>query len=150
MDKRTHLFIDVDGVLFGYYDGRVQLRPGVWSFLDWCTRRFQCIWLTAWPEQALLHLARWTMGGNVASKITYCNWVRCGDKAAAVLEAGRQMPGDWLWIEDGLPGNEMDALQQAGCDSRYIPVNNQGRDELERVRGLLERFVLEEADHDPA
>ena len=57
--KPKILFIDIDGVLFGEYDGYYQLRPGVSSFFVWAQPRFRCEFLTCWSwfrVQSLLEL----------------------------------------------------------------------------------------------
>ncbi len=48
MPLRPLLYLDVDGVLFGLYGGRFQLRPDVVGFLVRRTRHFDCRWLTCW------------------------------------------------------------------------------------------------------
>ena len=46
------LFHDIDGVLFGEYDGEFQLRPGVKTWLRWAHEHFQVVFLTSWsPEK---------------------------------------------------------------------------------------------------
>ena len=46
------LFHDIDGVLFGDYDGGFQLRPGVNTWLEWAFEHFEVAWSTSWdPEK---------------------------------------------------------------------------------------------------
>jgi hypothetical protein len=132
------LFIDVDGVLFAEYDGFLNLRPGVNSFLKWCTENFECAWLTCWGQFALKDLFRSTYGSGVARKIDYCNWQPYeGNKAKGALEyaAGRT----FLWIEDGLPPEERELLNQKGLLDSYIYVNPNGKNELYQVQRKLKQ-----------
>ena len=48
MSNKPILFHDIDGVLFGEYEGEFQLRPGVKTWLKWVNEHFEVVWLTSW------------------------------------------------------------------------------------------------------
>lgn len=127
------LYIDVDGVLFGEYEGYFQLRPNVIGFLEWCTKYFDCRWLTCWGQDQLESLFNMIYGTRVEQKIKYHKWFHLDNKAKAI-----DLDNDFYWIEDGLPEDEIEILDNAHKTDRYIYVNNQGRDELDKIREILE------------
>lgn len=131
------LFIDVDGVLFGIYEGYFQLRPNVIGFLDWCVHHFDCYWLTCWDFERLKKLMNILQGLRLADQIDYCHWPQYEhNKARGALAYAPWR--EFYWIEDGLPEDEIKVLESAGKLERYIYVHPEGRDELERIKGILE------------
>jgi hypothetical protein len=82
------LFHDIDGVLYGTYDGVFQLRPGVKPCLEWVSARFEIVWLTTWDEEKIKTLLSvvacekyWKHLVRPAS-LTRADWEAVGDKAA--------------------------------------------------------------------
>lgn len=43
MSTKPILFHDIDGLLFGEYDGEFQLRPGVKTWLKWAHEHFEVV-----------------------------------------------------------------------------------------------------------
>lgn len=132
------LFIDVDGVLFATYEGCFQLRPSVNSFLKWCTEHFECAWLTCWAHEPLKALFGHTYGDRYADKIKYCSWQPYDHnkaKGAIAYAAGRP----FLWIEDGVPEDEREILNQHGLLDNYIFVMPDGKNELVQVQQTLNK-----------
>lgn len=127
------LYIDVDGVLFGLYGDpeSFQLRPGVTSFLRWATERFECRWLTAWPQDRMEELMRRIYASQYLT-IVYADW-RPNSKTDGIDFSA----AEWFWIEDGINESEEATLQARGCYDRFIYVDARGADELERVRQVL-------------
>lgn len=122
------LYIDVDGVLFGFYDGYFQLRPNVNGFLAHCVAHFRCRWLTSWSPAMLDRLATCTYLGPMASQVVYTRWDDWSFKAMAI-----DPTSDFYWIEDGISERDRGYLAEYGVLDRYLEVNHEGRDELERV-----------------
>lgn len=137
--RRPRLYIDVDGVLFGFYDGYFQLRPNAIGFLLFCVQNFTCYWLTAWSELALNELLRRTYGGNIIGQISYCMWTT--NKAPAIdMTGGHQ----WWWVEDDLTFADASYLDRLGQLNRHIYVDPQGADNLYAVIKTLQTKLLEQ------
>lgn len=121
------LFIDVDGVLIGLYDGYLQIRPNVIGFLDWCSKHFECVWLSCRMDSfARLADIPLPQGGEMLRKIKTCKWNR--NKAEAALKYANKR--QFYWIEDGLLDEEVETLLDAGFMNNFLWVNPEGRDEL--------------------
>lgn len=140
MGQKPILFIDVDGVLFGGYEGRIQLRPNVWRFLEWCTEFFECYWLTAWPEDRLRQLAFVTYGLDVFKKIKYCDWMHMGSKAQAAIQTANDKP--FFWLEDGIMPEDAKILAENNKSKSYIYVNEHGRDALDEIKLRLMTRIM--------
>lgn len=134
------LYIDLDGVVFGYYGDPacLQLRPGVRSFLTWACRNFECRILTGWGEKDYGELVRSQYLSMLPLKYVQKEW----HKADAV-----DMTEDFLWIEDRIEacadryeadcGHCHEVLNAAGQHHRFIYVDEMGEDNLIEVRAKL-------------
>jgi hypothetical protein len=118
----TKLFIDVDGVLFGYYGQPefFQLRPFVTSFLEWAQDTYDAWWLTAWSKRQLKDLMSATYIDN--ERIQYGDWSR--HKTSVILETASD--GDFYWLDDAPIDEELDILEKNGWSERLIIVNANG------------------------
>jgi hypothetical protein len=129
------LFIDVDGVLFGEYDGYFQLRPNVIGFLDWCQKHFDRRWLTCWGDR-FNKVASGIYGGRAIENFGCVPWHQYDhNKAKGALTTAKDR--QFYWIEDGLPDEEIEILYHAGLLGSYLWVNPYGRDELYRIKKML-------------
>ena len=105
MSTTPILFHDIDGVLFGEYDGEFQLRPGVKTWLKWAHEHFEVVWLTSWSPEKIRTLLR----------VVYCEKflkdfpdppVQCADwstftsKVDWLSQAIPKLQGrQWYWID---------------------------------------------------
>jgi squalene cyclase len=137
--KKSILYIDVDGVLFGEYNGFFQLRPNVLGFLDWCNQYFECRWLTCWGKDQLESLSLRIYGEAIFKKIKYIRWCRDGDYSHKTQ--GINFNEDWFWIDDELCKAEKEDLESRGMLDRHIKVNDKGQDELKKVQKRLEDII---------
>lgn len=127
--RKPILFHGIDGVLFGDYDGAVQLRPGVSAWLDWAFQHFDVIWLTSWAPAQVKALLAETSNANLIELFQYAGWTTDADKATWLADARtRYGVRDVYWIDDT-------AVPVAGV--QIIRVNPQGPDELVEVRDRL-------------
>ena len=137
MTKPQVLFIDIDGVLFGEYDGYYQLRPGVSSFLVWAGQHFHCEFLTCWSWPRVQTLLEALYIDRRSLKIGYRLWYNLKTDG---LDPERE---DFFIIDDHLIPEEIAQLKAWGLSNRYLQVNKAGIVELQRIQQLLtERIGL--------
>ncbi|MEC4890961.1 MAG: hypothetical protein RI101_12980 [Nitrospira sp.] len=126
------LFHDIDGVLFGEYDGQFQLRPGVSSWLRWAVQTFDLVWLTSWDREKLHTLLRGLYLDDVIQQSTYGDWMNYQHKEAWLERAHKRLNGRaWYWVDD--IHTDISTLPAESC----VLVNPKGRDELERLKTFL-------------
>lgn len=133
MHKLPVLYIDVDGVFLGVYDGHPQPRPNIIGFLSWAVEHFKCRWMTCWPEDRLKTFMSLIHGPHIFKKIEYFNWQHEIEKDDAI----DLTEDDFYWIEDGPVRDKLVGLLDANGFTRYIEVDAYGRDELYRVQSVL-------------
>jgi predicted phosphatase len=133
------LFHDIDGVLFGEYDGAFQLRPAVNTWLEWAFEHFEVIWLTSWDQEKVKALLTVTYNGNLLHQFHYAEWTNYADKTVWLAEALQRLgERDVYWIDD-------EAVPVEGIEA--IRVNSKGAHELIAVQAQLDQllaFVREE------
>lgn len=138
---KPDLYVDVDGVLFGLYNGAWQLRPDVVPFLRWCIGAFNCYWLTAWPKARLDVLFSCLMAPDLRSIQEVKRTTGKDGKAGDINYCH-----NFYWIEDAILDDERQCLERHQVMDRYIPVNHEGRDELDRVWVILREKVEVNSD----
>lgn len=129
--KKTTLLIDIDGVLFGEYDGYYQLRPGVSSFFVWANARgFQTEFLTCWSWARVQTLLESLYIDRRSLNIGYRLWYN-------LKTDGLQPEEDFYIVDDNLVGPEVEQLEKWDKLNRYIKVDRTGPDELVEVKRKL-------------
>lgn len=129
--KEKVLFIDIDGVLFGEYDDYYQLRPGVSSFFSWAHQYFRLEFLTCWSWTRvqslleLLYIDRRSLG------IGYRVWYNLKTDG---IDPGKD---EFYLIDDHLLAEEIEQLERWRLIERYLKVEQNGKDELYRLRREL-------------
>ena len=138
------LYLDVDGTLFATYDGSVQLRPYVSSFLRWCVERFEVRWLTCWPKHRLDGLFRHLMAGELFKQTHYQQWGHFSDhhlpnpgKTDGI--ATQDLARPFFWVEDRISPEEFKWLLDRGWGDRYYDISAEGASALVDARMWLER-----------
>lgn len=126
--KDKILFIDIDGVLFGDYDGYYQLRPGVSSFFVWASRNFRCEFLTCWSWPRVQTLLESLYIDRRSLRLGYREWRN-------FKTDGIDPDSDEFYlIDDNLLPAEIDQLKAWRLENRYLKVDKNGRDQLELVK----------------
>lgn len=142
------LLHDIDGVLFGQYDGEFQLRPGVKTWLNWCHEHFQVIWFTTWrPENIRQLLTSLYMSPTTTGHPFHCaDWYNWATKEAWLEMAVNKMPPDsgntsfnYYWIDDNIPTVLPSVIEVSRC----IRVNPEGEHELKSLQKGFESTVLQ-------
>jgi hypothetical protein len=131
MTKQKVLFIDIDGVLFGEYDGYYQLRPGVSSFFVWAGQYFRCEFLTCWSWPRVQTLLESLYIDRRSLKIGYRLWYNLKTDG---LDPEQD---DFYIIDYNLIPEEIAQIQAWGLSNRYLQVNKEGSTELNRIQQLL-------------
>jgi hypothetical protein len=127
------LFHDIDGVLFGEYDGAFQLRPGMNAWLEWAFEHFEVVWLTSWDQEKIKALLTVTYNAHLLHQFQHANWTNFADKTVWLVEAmTRLKERDVFWIDDeAVPVEEVEAIR----------VNPKGAHELVAVQAQLDQLL---------
>lgn len=127
------LFHDIDGVLYGEYDGAFQLRPGVNTWLEWAFEHFEVIWLTSWDQEKIKAFLTVTYNGHLLQQFHNANWTNYADKTVWLVEAmTRLAERDVFWIDDeAVPIEDVEAIR----------VNPKGAHELVAVQAQLDQLL---------
>ncbi len=137
MNMKPILYLDVDGVLFAYYDGYSQLRPGVVSFLRWCLGvGLEVHWLTCWPRERLAGLFQHLHAAFVFEQTLYQKW---GDGENQWKTSGLDLSREFFWIEDGISPEEYAWLEHNGCADCYYDIRAYGEKALIGARIWLKK-----------
>lgn len=133
--KPKILFVDIDGVLFGDYDGYYQLRPGVSSFFVWANHHgFQVEFLTCWSWMRVQTLLELLYIDRRSLNIGYRVWYK--------LKTDGIDPGeDFYLIDDHLIAAEEEQLAEWGLADRYLKVDKTGPDALSHIKERLSAVV---------
>jgi hypothetical protein len=131
---RPRLYCDIDGVLFGDYGGSYELRPGVVSFLRWCVFRFDCFWLTGWPQERIAQLMELLYAPDLLNHFRYQEWDR--EKLGAIT-AGTPA----VWIDDQIDDDLEVEVAMRGVTA--IAVEPLGRNQLVVVKLQLRRYLID-------
>jgi hypothetical protein len=138
MSNKPILFHDIDGVLFGEYDGEFQFRPGVKTWLKWAHENFEVVWLTSWEADKVKDLLH----------VLYCDeflpikcaaWMNYANKETWLQQAVPKLQGrDWFWIDD-LIEEDLESIKACGLPvERCIQVSAKGVGALRELRDWLE------------
>ena len=139
--RKPILFHDIDGVLFGEYDGEFQLRPGVKTWLKWAHENFEVVWLTSWePDKIKILLSVLYVKSHPDHPFRCANWLTYANKETWLQEAVPKLNGRaWFWIDD-LIERDLASIMRCGLPiERCIQVNPEGERALEELRSCLQR-----------
>lgn len=136
------LFHDIDGVLFGEYDGEFQLRPGVKTWLKWA-HEHEVVWLTTWaPEKiktllSVLYCEKF-MKHLPDQPVQCANWTNYSSKVMWLSQAMPKLDGrEWFWLDDDVGTYAKEIEEFKLPKERCIQVCQQGPEALERLRVQL-------------
>lgn len=170
MKIKPRLFLDVDGVVLGYYNlpglkPHFQIRPYVGGFIQWASQHFDLFWLTAHgPDstEKICHYTNVIQFKNLAERnqspahipgITYAHWRDYEkesdnfsginlDKLQGVKDYGG-LNGEWLVIEDNLPCFQGYDLINAYSEikEKWIIVPDHGANLFLDLQIILENYL---------
>jgi hypothetical protein len=133
MSLKPILFHDIDGVLFGDYNGAFQLRPGVNTWLEWAFEQFEVIWLTSWDQEKVKAFLTVTYNANLVGQFRYAEWTNYANKTVWIAEALKLLAEqEVFWIDD-------EAVPVEGVEA--IRVNPKGEHELIAVQAQLDQLL---------
>ncbi len=133
--KKKVLFIDIDGVLFGEYEGCYQLRPKVASFFYFASQHFQCEFLTCWSWQRIQTLLELLYIDRRSLRLGYRVWYNLK------TDGIKPKQEDFYIIDDNLIAEEVAQLKEWNLAERYLKVKNKGINELEVIKKQLIRVA---------
>lgn len=139
------LFHDIDGVLFGEYDGEFQLRPGVKTWLKWAHEHFEIVWLTSWSPEKILELLNVVysekfLKSSPAPPVRYADWSIYSSKVEWLNHAIPQLRGrEWFWIDDDVRNYAKEIEELKLPKIRCLQVSAKGAGALEELRSCLQR-----------
>lgn len=140
------LFHDIDGVLFGEYDGEFQLRPGVKTWLKWAHEHYEVVWLTSWnPEKiktllSVLYCEQFTKH-LPNQQFQYANWMNYSSKVVWLSEAIPKLRGrEWLWIDDDVESLTCQIAELGVPMERCVQVCNKGPNVLQELSARLDQL----------
>lgn len=123
---RPILYLDVDGVLFGLYDGAYQLRPRVNSILAQMVEHFEVRWLTSWSFPRLQQMLMLTQC-TVSRRTTEQDWGSADKRKVDAID----MSQDFWWLEDEIGDDARCRLYDYNVLGRYIYCNPEGETSLQ-------------------
>lgn len=153
MSPKPILFHDIDGVLFGEYDGEFQLRPGVKTWLRWAHDHFEVVWLTSWTAEKIKAL----LGVLYCEKFIthlpdqpfqHANWMNYANKVVWLSQAVPKLQGrSWYWIDDDVATFAKDIEELHLPKAQCLQISPNGAGGLEVLREVLEKLREEAVSH---
>jgi hypothetical protein len=147
--RKPILFHDIDGVLFGEYDGEFQLRPGVKTWLKWAHEHFEVVWLTSWAPEKIKTLLRVVSCDKFLLDFpdppVHCaDWKQYASKPEWISQAVTKLNDrGWFWIDDDVRNYAKEIEELKLPKERCVQVSAKGAGALEEVRGELEQLRYE-------
>ena len=143
--KKPRLYLDIDGVIYGWYGGQWQVRPYTASLIHWANKHFDVKWLSFNGRDEML-------GKVLYSEIPKTNMSHSDDEEESNLkgpweklrgiERDGGIEGDWLIIEDTPPTLEAyEILKEKDSLHKWILVPETGADVLLEVMIVLEQWL---------
>lgn len=143
--SKPRLYLDIDGVIYGWYGGQWQIRPYVATLIEWAKEHFDVKWLSFNMRDELIgkvcyaELTRTDMShdGDDPDSALKSKW----EKVRGITNDGG-LDGDWLIIEDTPPTLEgYEELKKHNSLHKWILVPETGSDVLMEVKLVLERYL---------
>jgi len=149
MNKTTHkprLYLDIDGVIYGWYGGQWQIRPYVTTLIEWAREYFNIKWLSFNMREdkiaevcyvAPLPRTDMSHDENDPDSALKSKW----EKVRGITNDGG-LDGDWFIIEDTPPTLEgYEELKKHNSLHKWILVPETGADILLEVKTILEEWL---------
>jgi hypothetical protein len=140
------LYHDIDGVLFGEYDGHFQLRPNAKGWLLWAHEHFQVVWLTTWTAEEISSLLSILLCEKFQAHlprvpIRVAPWEKFPAKEVWLSSIAPKLDrAEWYWTDDNLPSEAN--LSQLGLEpDRCIAVDPKGADALDDLKVRLQQLL---------
>jgi len=145
-NSKPRLYLDIDGVIYGWYGGQWQVRPYTATLIEWAKEHFDVKWLS------------FNMREEMIAKVCYVNPLpRCDMSHSSDpeeseikgkweklrgIETDGGIDGDWLIIEDTPPTLEAyEILKEKNSLHKWILVPETGADVLLEVKQILEEYL---------
>ena len=131
------LYIDIDGVLLTIKN--TQQPPFAMEFIDFITSIFDCYWLTTHCKTGdnyhILQYLSPYYNTEIIEKLKLIKPTTWGTAKTDAIDFN----SDFYWIDDYIFEFEKNILKRHHKMSRWIEANLNHKDELKRIKELLER-----------
>jgi len=146
--SKPRLYLDIDGVVYGWYGGQWQMRPYVVTLVAWATQHFDVKWLSfnSRREQIASILYAELPQGDMSHSDDPEESERKGrwEKLRAIEREGDGIEGDWLIIEDTPPTlDAFKVLKERNSLHKWVLVPETGADVLLDVKIILEQWLVD-------
>lgn len=143
---KPRLYLDIDGVIYGWYGGQWQVRPYTATLIQWAKKHFDVKWLSFNGRHEIITqvcyvdpLPKTDMShdDNDPESALKSKW----EKIRGITNDGG-LAGDWLIIEDTPPTLEgYEELKKHNSLHKWILVPETGSDVLLEVKRVLEEYL---------
>lgn len=138
--SKPRLYLDIDGVIYGWYGGQWQVRPYTATLIQWAKEHFDVKWLS------------FNGRAQMIGKVCYVDPLPCTNMDPEIgigsweklrgIEADGGLDGDWFIIEDTPPTLEAwEILNEKRMLHKWILIPETGADTLLDVKLILEEWV---------
>jgi len=138
-DSKPRLYLDIDGVIYGWYGGQWQIRPYTATLIAWADKHFDVKWNSFNMRDEMIgkvlytEIPRTDMGPDVGIG----SWEKLRG-----IEGDGGLEGDWFIIEDTPPTLEAwEVLNEKNMLHKWILVPETGADVLLDVKTILEEWL---------
>lgn len=138
--KKPRLYLDIDGVIYGWYGGEWQVRPYTATLIQWAKKHFDVKWLSFNCREEMIAKVCYVdplPRTNMDPEIGICSWEKLRG-----IEADGGLDDDWFIIEDTPPTLEAwEVLNERKMLHKWILVPETGSDVLLEVKLILENWL---------
>lgn len=144
-ETKPRLYLDIDGVIYGWYGGQWQVRPFTSTLINWAKKHFDVKWLSFNGRNEIIgqvlysELPKTDMSHDDTDpdSALKSKW----EKVRGITNDGG-LDGDWLIIEDTPPTLEgYEELKKYNSLHKWILVPETGSDVLLEVKRILEEYL---------
>lgn len=116
------MYLDIDGVLLGKLEGRIELAKGAESFIDYALQNYDCYWLTTHckgdTQTVLDYLAQYSTS-DFTEKIRLIKATNFDTWKTEAIDFSQE----FIWVDDYLFNAEINVLKKNGCLPSWHQVN---------------------------
>lgn len=116
------IYIDIDGVLLGTFDGKTQLSNGAESFIYFVLEHFDCHWLTSHCNGSVEPILSYLRGYSNNEFFRSIQEIKPTRFDVFETEA-IDLSEEFIWLDDSPLASEIDILEKHGKLNSWYEVN---------------------------